>query len=318
MKVLLVDASQLAYRVWNIFQNPKRADLRNSKGEPTGMQFGSLRVLHAVVKTVHPDRIVFCWDRHPKAKLLLDPNYKSNRVSSNEAFRAAVKSLKAFWSLFGAYHAEADEQEADDVVASVIKQHYSNPGDQCFILSSDNDFLQLVEDGHVIVIKPPLGAQPMQFVDEEKVKADWGVAPVLMPHLRALLGDDSDTLVGIPRFNKKKAADLISQASSVVGLYEQLAVVGVKLSPTELEKVKAHQDRAMINLQLMRMQVDLPIISQENVFSRVAIEAQFQQLEIKSYLSKLDELEKDFTQPPRVKTGEGTCDATQVSCQPTR
>lgn len=303
-KALIVDVSQMAYRVWNIFQNPKRSDLRNSKGEPTGMQFGSLRIIHAIVKDIKPDKIYFAWDEKPLDKYKVDSEYKAGRVGAGEGFYPGLTILKTFWESFGVTHVSSLGQEADDVVASIVAQ-LSGKG-QSFILSSDDDFLQLVKNGRTIVVKPPLGKQPSIYVDEEYVKTNWGVEPALMPHLRALIGDKSDNLSGIPRFNTKKAADLIIKAGSVEELYRNLPSYESALSPVELEKLKAHKDQAFSNLCLMRMRCDLPLSVQEHTYNPELVKASLEAIESKSYLAKLQELGDSFTKRPRLIVGEDT------------
>jgi len=304
MKALLIDAYYLAHRVHSVFQNPHRLQqyLKNSKEEPTGMQYGSLLVIRAIVKEIKPNHIYFCWDQKPVAKLALFPGYKADRQSVGTDFYEAVQRMRHFWDNFNVTHVHSHEQEADDVIASVIHQHCSNPGDQSFILSTDNDYLQLVKDGKVIVIKPPMGKQPAVYVDEEYIRQEWGVEPALMPHLRALLGDSSDKLPGIPRFGQKKAADLINAARSVQTLYDHYLEYVSRLSVVESQKLKAHREIALRNLQLMRMAVDLPLVHEKHEFSRDGLEAALTAMESKSFLSQLDELQTDFTHVPRLIT----------------
>jgi DNA polymerase-1 len=303
-KALIVDALQLAHRVFWMFQNPERQNFYTTTQIPSGVQFGSLRILHGLVKQIKPDCIYFAWDKPPKEKHLLDSSYKSNRPPRSPFFVGRLTDLKRFWSAFGVIHVSCEDNEADDVIGCLVKNITSLCDWQCFILSSDDDFLQLVDDGKVVVVKPHQGKQPGRFCDKEWVERKWGVPPTLLPDLRAILGDKSDTLPGVPRFSSKKAISLVRVAGGVRNLYQQFSQYTQDLSEKERQKLKTAEERVLLNLKLMRLKscgLDLNLEKEEFVLTKIKLV--LEELEFRSSLSNLDELIRDFGPKSFIKVG---------------
>lgn len=245
---LIFDGMNLAHRAWNAFQNPARGvDLKTSTGERTGMLFGALRVLRSVAEKVHATKIIGAWDSRPVGRISECPTYKAGRAKQPSEFYQDIAKMRDFLALFGVEDVASPGAEADDVIATLVKS-CGGTGDVFFILSSDDDFMQLISS-RVLVVKPPMGKHESEIIDLDGVKEKWGVDPALIPHVRAILGDKSDNLPGVPRFGQDEAVRLVNECGSVEEVLNRVASV----KGGRGERLAACVDQVRMNFRLMEL-----------------------------------------------------------------
>lgn len=201
-RVLIVDALNMFFRGYIV--DPSLS----SNGQPVGGLRGFLRILQTTVRDVKPDRVVIAWDGHggSRRRRTVNSNYKQGRkpIRLNRAFRNLTedeeinnkvwqqKRLVEYLNNMPISQTFIPEIEADDVIA-FISQMPSLTGWQKVIVSSDKDFFQLCDDETVLF-------RPIQkeVLNKKLITEKYGIHPTNFALARAMAGDKSDNLDGIP------------------------------------------------------------------------------------------------------------------------
>jgi DNA polymerase-1 len=290
---LIFDGSNLAVRMHYLYDQKKGL---NADGVPTGMFYGVLRNLVAMKKRFPYAQIIVAWDGGNQRRQKIFPAYKASRVGSVQELLdlRQGKALRATLGALGIWQAQMRGEEADDVVASLL----SGLSDQvCIVVSSDQDFLQLV-GGKTLVLAPKVGAHPETLYDAEKVEKKFGVAPEHLVSFRAFDGDKSDELPGVPgRIPRKVIAKLVNEYE---GDLKTIYGKGIRTVTTrQREHLSGFEDQAMMNHRLMLLVRDLKVVPNRGVPNAGLAKAILKRFQIKSLISSVDTFQtKGF-----VKTG---------------
>ena len=208
---VIVDGHNLTMRALSV---PALAKLRDRRGRPTGVLHGVLRSAVSVRKAYPSARVTFVWDGSRRRRASVYEGYKRSRPTSGSGQDVDVLWLKDTLPLLDVEQAWSDVEEADDVVATLVRR---DDDDETVIFSTDRDFLQLVT-ARVHVLSPPpksvLGRG--KLYDVARVRQEYGVAPWAMVLLRAVVGDVSDDLHGVPGVGLKIASRLWNMVDRVV------------------------------------------------------------------------------------------------------
>jgi DNA polymerase-1 len=258
---LIVDALNIAFRAHHVYD--KIQGLKTSEGVPTGLIYGFLKIV-AKWHAQHPHhRVTVVWDR-PGGKewrQAIVPSYKANRPSATppdpgakaddllsgpdvDIFALQVSMLHDILPSLGIDQISAANQEADDVIAYLVKDLFA--GEQNLILTADRDMLQLVTRTDILI------TPDNKVYDADRVLEEYGVPPERLVQLRALIGDKSDNLPGIPRLRKKIAARLVNEFGGVHSLYDQ-SIEELDLTKNEKAKIASHEDLVKKNLEVMNL-----------------------------------------------------------------
>lgn len=204
--VILIDVKNQAYR-----QHYSHLALATREGEPTGVLHGVLWEVFRISKTLPEAAFVFCWDgKSPTWRHILRPDYKANRKKDETALKEwnrlgkQLKPLEQLLVTLGFHSINVDGVEADDVIG-IMTEALFKAGKDVIIYSGDKDMYQLVRKG--VKVWP---GWKTNFVDELGVEKVFGVRPKDVPELRAMIGDASDNLKGLPRIGPKKALTLLA------------------------------------------------------------------------------------------------------------
>lgn len=247
---IIFDGHNLAYRVVNALRNiPDQ--LTDSEGRSTALVFGVLRSLAAFKKRFERAQLYVVWDGSKQRRVKLYPDYKAGRPEHSQDTYSEMSRLQEMLPLFGISQVHNPEEETDDIIACLLKNKLS--GKRNVIVSTDRDFLQLVTYTDLLLV-PKQGSRPETLYDPDKVVAEYGVPPRLMVHLRALSGDTSDNLPGVPRVPRKVLAALLTTHGSINGIYAS-SLAGV--TKTQYEKIRAFEKQARLNVDLMALLTDL-------------------------------------------------------------
>jgi DNA polymerase I len=221
-------------------------------GESTHALYGFIRSWHKFIKDFAPERCVAVFDGpdNKRGRQALYAEYKSNRTEKVEDLPHQIECSQEFCQLMGIPFYEIEGVEADDTIGS-IAQWEKERGGQVFILTSDKDLCQLV-DQNVMLIHPWKNNMVM---DKEAVKERFGVWPHQIIDLLAMMGDTSDNIPGIKGFGPKTAVSLLEEFGS---LEEILAhpekVKGAKKQQT----LKEEAETARLSQRLATIDLDLP------------------------------------------------------------
>jgi 5'-3' exonuclease/transcription antitermination factor NusG len=241
---VLVDGHNLAFRC---LYAPGLVDLRGSQSRPTGMILGVLRSLASLKKRFPEATLMVAWDGSSQRRKRKFSDYKANRKAHEAVAEGSFDPLgfiKAILPLLGVPQVWNPKEEADDVIATLVRGKLKD--DINIVFSTDRDLLQLVTDTtHLLV--PPVGSRNEILFDPEAVQESMGVPPDKIVELRALYGDTSDNIPGVPRVPKKVLRDLIQAHGSVDGLYRS-GLAG--LNKGQYERLRSAEPQVRINLDL--------------------------------------------------------------------
>ena len=209
-RVLIVDALNMFFRAYIV--DPSLS----TNGQPIGGLKGFLKILQKQIRETKPDEVIIAWDGHggSRRRKSVNKNYKEGRkpirlnrsirnMTENEEMENKVwQQTRLFDYLNEMPIAQVmlPEVEADDVIAAVTNLDYYK-GWQKVIVSSDKDFLQLCD--HETVLYRPIQKVVM---NRNKVIEEYGIHPTNMALARAIVGDKSDNLEGIPGIGLKTVA----------------------------------------------------------------------------------------------------------------
>ena len=273
MNHLIIDGFGIAFRSFFAFNT-----LMTKTGMQSGCIYGSLCCLRSLKKK-HPSfHVTVAWDNEARRKKEIFPDYKANRPKYTMSDNVA--DLKIIFSALGATQAEMSGEEADDIIATLVKRYSSEDG-LIYIYSSDKDLLQLVKDGKVIMIRPKTGED--KFYDEEAVRQEFGVAPEDLACYQAFRGDTTDNVPGVARVPSKIIASVVNQYKTPESVYKS----GIINSMTEFQKSSflSHEAQSLVNYSLVRLKDDLDCNITKGVVDKVKVDLILSKYEIRSISS---------------------------------
>lgn len=253
---VVVDGHNLAFRC---LYAPGMSELADDQGRPTGVILGFMKGLGALRKRFPEARIYVTWDGSNQRRKSVYPEYKANRKTANGKSPASpfdqLKFLRCLLPLFGVIQAWNPEEEADDVIAALVRGPLISQHN--LIFSTDRDLLQLVSDT-TMMLTPRVGSRREVFYDLAAVEKVFGVPPKTLIQLRAFYGDPSDNIPGVPRVPKKVLRKLVQAYGSVEGVYKS-SLTG--LSKGQYDRLRTAEPQVRINVGLMRLEdVDVSVI----------------------------------------------------------
>jgi 5'-3' exonuclease/transcription antitermination factor NusG len=245
---LIIDGHNLAVRCATA---PGLGELKDSKGRPTGAIVGFLNSLGSLKKRFPGVNVYVTWDGSSQRRKALFAGYKDGRGNPRAAFETTW--LQAALPAFGVYQAWNTVEEADDAIATLVRGPLA--GQSNVIFSTDRDLLQLVTPSTNQLI-PAVGAGKEKLMGPAEVEAEYGVPPSMMPQLRALSGDTSDTIPGCPNCGLKTAAKLVK----LYGTIEKLLASNMAgLAKGLTANLRASESQIRLNVKLMTLVTDLSL-----------------------------------------------------------
>ncbi len=245
---LIVDGTQLALRC---ALSPGLGDLKDAKGRPTGAIIGFCQSLVSLKKRYPAAAIYVTWDGSSQRRKKMFAGYKVSRSDRSPMATFEIQHLRNLLPKLGVYQAFNPEEEADDVMATLVRRRLR--GQHNAVLSTDRDLLQLVsETDHQLV--PAVGAGKEKIYTVEAVTAEYGVGPDRILHVRALTGDTSDDIPGADGFGLKTASKFVKLYGTLDGLF---ASNFAGLTPKQYNNLRAAEQQVRLNLELLRLQDDL-------------------------------------------------------------
>ena len=250
-RLLLVDAYGLIYRAFHAIP-----PLTNSRGILTNAAFGFTSILLRAIADAKPARAIVAFDapgathRHERF-----PAYKAQRPSMPDELRSQVPLVRDLVAALGLPLLEAPGYEADDVIGTIAEQARAD-GWEVMIVSGDLDMLQLVGPNVSLLHTAKGGADAMVIYDPAKIFERYGLTPEQIVDFKALKGDSSDNIPGVPGVGEKTAAKLIAAFGSLEALYQRLDEV----EPVRIrELLRQNQDAAFAGQGLMTIDRDAPL-----------------------------------------------------------
>jgi DNA polymerase I len=299
-QLFLIDGNSLAYRAF--FALPE--SIGTSDGRPTNAIYGLASMLVKIIDEHHPQGVVVAWDAGYSGREVTYDLYKAQRKPRPDLLREQWPHLMPLVEAFGYTNVKVDGFEADDVIASLVKQAREQ-GIEVMVVTGDRDAYQLVDEG-VRVMSTSRGITETKIYDRAAVEERYGVPPELITDLMGLRGDTSDNIPGVPGIGEKTATQLLQQFGSLEAVLESVDEISGK---KRKENLVEHAEDARMSKQLATLQYDIETgvdlgeaMSSEP--DRGALREFMREFELRAVLERLEEAlpEGDAVPGRRVET----------------
>ena len=315
-KLVIIDGKSVFYRGYYAMGN-----LATSKGEPTSGVYGFAVIAMEIVRNIQPDQVVVAWDKARTStakRLAIFKDYKAGRVRPPEDFYAQIPLLRELISALSWGFMEVDEYEADDIIGTLARQADEAGDYMTYIVSSDLDMLQIVDE-NTKMYRILRGFSDLEEMDIPAIEEKYGILKSQFLDLKALKGDNSDNIPGVPGIGEKTAVKLLNEYGSLEGIYNHIEEI---LGATQ-KKLIAGKESAEMSLKLAKIMTDAPVKLSDIPalkldFSRIS--EVFKRLEFNNLLKKLKiengfsdkDAEAEVREVPRVEIPEGMLVASNI------
>jgi DNA polymerase-1 len=284
--VALFDTYSVVFRAFHALP-----PLTTSAGVPSSALYGFSSLVLKVLREHRPHALAFAVDA-PKRTFRAErfPEYKAGRAETPSDLGQQLARLPSLLDAFEVPVFCVPGFEADDLLATLA--HRLNGEEwSVLIVSGDRDLLQTAGERTRVLFLGKRG-QEAELYDARAVEARFGVAPAKLPAFRALVGDPSDNLQGVPGIGPRTAAELVTEFGSITELVGNLERVAASRTR---ESLRACVDRLLLNEELGRLRADVPLAGERLAAPLTAqaaerLRASFTELEFKSLIARLDKL----------------------------
>ena len=253
MKLMILDGNSIVNRAFYGIRMLNAPD-----GTPTNAVFGFLTIFRRLYELEKPDAVAVTFDlKAPTFRHKQYAQYKAQRKPMPEELAAQMPVLKEVLDDMGILRLELEGWEADDLLGTVSRRCEAE-GWQCSIVTGDKDSFQLItESSHVIHVKSRMGKTETIDYSPEVFREEYGFAPIRMVDLKALMGDASDNIPGVPGIGEKTAMELLHRFGSLEQIYADVDALDVK--PGVKKKLQEGKESALLSFDLATIRCDAPI-----------------------------------------------------------
>ena len=263
MKLMILDGNSIVNRAFYGVRLLNAPD-----GTPTNAVYGFLAILQRMLDEQKPEAVCVCFDlKVPTFRHKACDFYKAQRKPMPEELAVQMPLLKETLDAMGIRRYEIEGYEADDILGTAAAV-CEKSGWDCVIVTGDKDSLQLVSDTtSVCNVKTVRGQTETILYTPESFHAEYGFAPAQMVDLKALMGDSSDNIPGVPGIGEKIALDLVRRYGTVDKIYSSLAELDIKDGVRK--KLTEGEDSARQSYWLATIVRDVPLSfkPEENIWN---------------------------------------------------
>ena len=253
MKLMVIDGNSIINRAYYGIR-----PLSTRDGLYTHAVFGFLTTLLRLEGEEAPDAVCVTFDVHaPTFRHTADEAYKATRKPMPEELRMQVPVLKEVLDALNIPRYEMEGWEADDLIGTISRKCEA-AGWECVVVTGDKDSLQLITDRtKVKLVSTRMGQTTTKDMTPETFREQYGFDPIHMIDLKALMGDSSDNIPGVPGVGEKTAMDLIQKYESIDALYGKLPDIEAK--PAAIRKLTEGEESARHSYWLATIVTDAPL-----------------------------------------------------------
>ena len=282
--VLLIDGHSQAYRAYFGMKTP----LSTREGEPTAAVYGFARKLLATLREVKPDYVAVAFDTGDTWRHAEFPEYKATRDAMPDDMRTQMTRIEAMLRAFNIPILTYTNYEADDILGTLAHEA-GGEGYDVLVMTGDRDMFQLVDE-QVKILYTSGGPNPVTSAyGLEQVQERYGLTPQQFIDFKALTGDSSDNIPGVPGVGEKTAIKFLQQYGTLDELYAHVdEISGPK---TRQSLIDAHE-QVLRNRRLVTINTDLDIHFDADKcrlrdYDQDALIALFNELEFRSLIKEL-------------------------------
>lgn len=282
-KIILVDGNNLLFRSYYATAYSGNF-MKNSKGFPTNALYGFTNMINKIINEECPTYMIVAFDKGKTFRHEKYEQYKDGRIEMPDELKVQFPLAKELLTNMGIKYYECDNYEADDIIGTFAKYCDEEEDFIGTIVSSDKDLLQLIS--HDVDIKLLKQKDYIRY-NEKSFKEAYGIEPINIIDLKALMGDSSDNIPGVKGIGEKTALKLLHDYKTLNGVYDNLD----KLTPKMREKLENDKDNAYMSYDLatiykeVPMEISIPDIKLKNKNSD-KLNEMYKELEFYSFLKK--------------------------------
>ncbi|HUC96512.1 MAG TPA: 5'-3' exonuclease H3TH domain-containing protein, partial [Candidatus Saccharimonadales bacterium] len=250
-RLAVIDGKSVFYRGYYAMPG-----LSTSDGTPTGGVYGFVSLAIELIKKLNPDYVVVAWDKkgtNIRKRRKIYPEYKAGRKKAPDDFYAQIPILYELLEAFGWPLYELDDYEADDILGAFAVQA-AEKGIETDLLTSDLDALQLIGP-MVKVYALKNGLSNIEEFHVDSFTKKYGLRVDQFLDLKALKGDSSDNLPGVPGIGEKTATQLLQQYDTLDNIYKHID----DIKPTIAKKLVEGKELAYMSKEVGRIWTDAPV-----------------------------------------------------------
>lgn len=286
MKFMVIDGNSILNRA---FYGVRL--LANHDGLPTNAIYGFLSTLFRLQDEYTPDRTIVCFDVKEKTfRHQRFDSYKATRKGMPDELAAQLPVMKEVLDALGIIRCEKGGYEADDLIGTISRKA-EEQGDDCLIVTGDRDSLQLVSAHTTVHLVSSKGGQDTsRDITPETFREEYGFDPIRLIDLKALMGDSSDNISGVPGVGEKTAMNLLHTFGSLDEVYRHLDAPEIKKGLRDKLTNGEQAARDSYWLATIERDAPLPIDMQalpDAQMDRDALYDLLTRLEFKSFLTRL-------------------------------
>ncbi len=301
-KIILVDGNNLLFRSY--YATAYNGNfMNNSKGFPTNALFGFTNMINKIVNEEGPEYIIVAFDKGKTFRHEKYDTYKDGRVETPNELKLQFPLAKQLLTAMGIKYYEIDNYEADDIIGTFSE--YCNKDSEYIgtIVSSDKDLLQLISSDVDIKL---LKQKDYIRYNEQSFEKEYGIKPINVIDLKALMGDASDNIPGVKGVGEKTALKLLQQYKTLDGVYENIDNIAGKLK----EKLINDKENAYMSYDLATIVRDVPMEIDINDIKYKEADTEtlnklYEELEFYSFLKKINNTPKKEISVKIIKNIEG-------------
>ena len=254
MKLMAIDGNSIVNRAFYGIRMLNAPD-----GTPTNAVYGFVAILLKLIAEEQPDGICVAFDlKAPTFRHEQFEGYKAQRKGMPEELVQQMPVLKKVLDAMGIYRVELAGYEADDLLGTISRRAEAE-GSTCVIVTGDKDSFQLITDRTTVLhVKTRMGNTETVEYTSGRFREEYGFEPEKMVDLKALMGDSSDNIPGVPGIGEKTALDLLHQFGSLEGVYGNIQSGDIK--PGVRKKLMEGEDSAKMSYTLAAIVTDVPVV----------------------------------------------------------
>ncbi len=266
IKLLAVDSNSILNRAFYGVR-----PLTNKEGIYTNGIYGFFQIVLKLIADLQPDHTVFTFDlKAPTFRHKMYDGYKAQRKGMPQELAMQLPLLKELIIALGYPIVELEGFEADDLLGTISRQAAEN-GDECIIATGDRDSFQLIESQvTVLLAASKAGRAEYTPYTPETIREKYGLEPKQLIDVKALMGDSSDNIPGVPGVGEKTALALIQQFGSLEGVYNHLEAPEIKAGVRA--KLQAGREMAELSRKLAEIDRCAPVPYAPNGYRRNAVD----------------------------------------------
>lgn len=250
-KIILVDGNNLLFRSY--YATAYNGNfMKNSKGFPTNALFGFTNMMNKIILEEKPTHIIVAFDKGKTFRHEMYDDYKAERIEMPNELRLQFPIAKDLLEAMGIKWYEIDNYEADDIIGTFARYCDLEENFIGTIVSSDKDLLQLISTDVDIKL---LKSKDYIRYDLDSFKKEYGIDPINIIDLKALMGDASDNIPGVKGIGEKTALKLLQEYKTIDNLYNNID----KIKGALKDKLINDKDNAYFSYKLATIVKDAPL-----------------------------------------------------------